>query len=426
MRKMASCSDIAEQNAERAIDMINQLKQRKTNETAALPAVAEGENFSSVSSASSLLSEKQSFIFPPSPDDLQQQEISGLIKQTMNSYTEQLMKLTEQIQIVKQQITNQAKTWKDKLRLYKIKTDKELLKQKQQHHSKIQILTNQLNKQIDLCTPTPVENIIQYESIFPENTDDTSSGEIPTQPNPITPTTPPPPPPIPTPHPIPTPRPIPRPRPSKTSRQAVRTSAARAEIPPPLESRPAPRPAGESTCPPPSNYNKVDCILLGDSIVKHIQGRQIKRRSGKYLKTCSFPGARTEKVADHADIELKYHQAKTAIIHAGCNDLFAKARADDIVDNIAYLGLELRDRGVKHVGISGLTPVDGMKWDILDFNHRLKCMCETYKFDYIDNTNIRLGSHVARDGTHLNFDGVDILTGNYASYLRNVELRHEE
>ena len=154
--------------------------------------------------------------------------------------------------------------------------------------------------------------------------------------------------------------------------------------------------------------------MLGDSIIKHVRGRSVKTISGKNLKVCSYPGACTEKIADHAEVELKYFKANTAIIHAGTNDLFAGARGDNIVDNIAYLGLELKDWGVKNIRISGMTPVQGQKWETLNLNHCLRLMCKTYKFDYIDNTNIFFINHVCRDGTHLNYDGVDILTGNYA------------
>ena len=42
---------------------------------------------------------------------------------------------------------------------------------------------------------------------------------------------------------------------------------------------------------------KIDTILFGSSIVKHIKGGAIKRKSGKYVKVCSFPGADMEKSA---------------------------------------------------------------------------------------------------------------------------------
>ena len=93
--------------------------------------------------------------------------------------------------------------------------------------------------------------------------------------------------------------------------------------------------------PPPADYNSppnsrknIDAVVLGDSIIKHVKGRSVKTSSGKYLKVCSYSGACTEKIADHAEVELKHLNANTAIIHAGTNNLFAGTRGDNIADTI--------------------------------------------------------------------------------------------
>ena len=132
----------------------------------------------------------------------------------------------------------------------------------------------------------------------------------------------------------------------------------------------------------------IDAILLGSSIVKHVKGRNVKRRSGKFLKICSYPGADTEKVHDHAQVELKYSAPKTAIIHAGGNDLAYGVRADDAVNNIASLGCELRNKGVSNIAISGMTPRSRLKWDIININHLLKHTRKFNNFHFIDNSNI--------------------------------------
>ena len=99
--------------------------------------------------------------------------------------------------------------------------------------------------------------------------------------------------------------------------------------------------------PPPENYNtpetsnsriNIYAIVLGDSIIKHIRGKSVKISSGKHVKVCSYPEACAEKIADNAEVELKHFKANTTNIHAGTDNLFAGARGDNIVDNIAYLG----------------------------------------------------------------------------------------
>jgi len=185
--------------------------------------------------------------------------------------------------------------------------------------------------------------------------------------------------------------------------------------------------------PPPKekDYNirkprKIDAMILGSSIVKHVKGRTIKRNSGTYVKVCSYPGADTEKVCDHAEVELKYSAPKSVIIHASGNDLAYGTTADEAADNIAYLGLELIERGVKNIAVSSMTPRYKLKNEIENFNKLLKGMCRTYNFDYIGHKNISYNKHVCQDGVHLNFDGVEILSNNFASYLKDLTLGNEE
>ena len=62
--------------------------------------------------------------------------------------------------------------------------------------------------------------------------------------------------------------------------------------------------------PPPADYNSppnsrknIDAVVLGVSIINHVNGRSVQAH-GKYLKVCSYSGACTEKIADHAEVEL--------------------------------------------------------------------------------------------------------------------------
>ena len=137
-----------------------------------------------------------------------------------------------------------------------------------------------------------------------------------------------------------------------------------------------------------------------------------------------------EKVGDHAEVELKYMLPETAIIHAGGNDLANKIDIDEIADNAACIGLELKAKGIKNIAISGMTPRVNLKDEIPKLNCALVAMCQTYGFDYIDNSNIKYsyrgfdGSfkyHICNDLIHLNHDGVEILQSNFIGYLRKSD-----
>ena len=171
---------------------------------------------------------------------------------------------------------------------------------------------------------------------------------------------------------------------------------------------------------------KVDVMLIGDSIVKHVRGRSIKEKNGKYVKVCSFPGAGTEKVCDHTEVELKYAQPESVILHAGSNDIANKMSVKEVVENLAYLGCEQQDRGVKNIAISGMIPRWRMKTEIANLNRELRNMCKTYRFDFIANNNIYYNEHMADDCVHLNYDGVEILGKNYARYLKGIRSENEE
>ena len=123
-------------------------------------------------------------------------------------------------------------------------------------------------------------------------------------------------------------------------------------------------------------------------------------------------------------------QPEVAILHVGGNDVANKIDVEQITENIAYLGLEVKQRGASKVAISGMTPRIGLRKEIPQLNTSLKTMCKTYGFDFIDNTNIKFKymgwdgepkSHLSGDQVHLNYSGVEILEGNYICYLRSLK-----
>ena len=176
---------------------------------------------------------------------------------------------------------------------------------------------------------------------------------------------------------------------------------------------------------------KLDCAIFGDSIIKHAKGGKIGRPLKKWVKVCSYPGAGSEKVADHAEVELKYLQPEAVIIHAGGNDVANDMDVSEVADNLAYLALELKDRGVKKIALSSQTQRVNCKDKITKLNKAISNVCRTYKLDLIDNSNIKYSfrgkngeerSHLTdSDYIHLNFEGIKILENNFKKYLSGSE-----
>ena len=157
-----------------------------------------------------------------------------------------------------------------------------------------------------------------------------------------------------------------------------------------------------------------------------MRGGIIRKQSHYNTKICSFPGAGVEKVADHTEVELKYKTPEIAILYAGGNDLANKIEIETIVDNLAYLGLEMKDRGVKKIAISGMCPRKDLMHLIPALNKELKGMCRHYGYDFISNSNFSYEYDLCYDKVHLNYDGVAILENNFIKYLRGLSLGNEE
>jgi len=201
------------------------------------------------------------------------------------------------------------------------------------------------------------------------------------------------------------------------------------ETPPSMSTTPPPTTASTPSqrTPPQAAHStkkpfRTNAMILGSSIVRHVKGATIRKYSGQQTKVCCFPGAGYEKVADHAEVELKYCTPSVAILHVGGNDLANKIKPVEIAENLAYLGCELIKRGVKRIAVSGMTPRKNLKDAIAKLNRELISMCRTYDYDYIDNSNIWFRHHLANDQVHLNYDGVEILESNFIDYLSYVEV----
>ena len=134
-------------------------------------------------------------------------------------------------------------------------------------------------------------------------------------------------------------------------------------------------------------------------------------------------------------MELNYAKPQVAILHVGGNDLANKIETDEIAENIAYLGLQMKERGVKRIAISGMTPRKNLIKEIPQLNKALQSICKTYDFDFIDNSNIKFGfrgwdgqpkSHLSVDRIHLNYSGVELLEDNYIYYLKDLKVADDK
>ena len=171
----------------------------------------------------------------------------------------------------------------------------------------------------------------------------------------------------------------------------------------------------------PKNKNKR-VFILGDSIVKHINGYDTSRQIENcrvYVK--DFPGAKTEFMKDYAQpttIENPDH----ILIHVGTNDLPSRRQPDVIAEDIIQLALELKANSCD-VSVSNIVARnDQYRKKASAVNHKLKDLCKEKNLHYIDHRNSINTRHLNGSKLHLNKKGTKILFGNFVEAISNILL----
>ena len=170
-----------------------------------------------------------------------------------------------------------------------------------------------------------------------------------------------------------------------------------------------------------SKRNKKNILIIGDSMVKHLDGRKLKGSLGNgqnvYVK--SFSGANTEDMADYSKPPMK-RNPDVVILHVGTNSLGTNKPAEDIANEINDLAVDLRN-GENEVVVSAIIP----RGDDLALNEKgkvvnqeLKALCETNDLDFIDHQNIDETKHLNGSALHLNRMGTVLLANNFTKYLK--------
>ena len=88
--------------------------------------------------------------------------------------------------------------------------------------------------------------------------------------------------------------------------------------------------------------------ILGDSIIKNIDGSRLNRRINSIVSVRSFSGAITKAIKHHVMGCLKEGSPDTILFHHGTNDLKSEESAEKISSNIINVAVstELKKRTV--------------------------------------------------------------------------------
>jgi lysophospholipase L1-like esterase len=165
--------------------------------------------------------------------------------------------------------------------------------------------------------------------------------------------------------------------------------------------------------------NESPILIIGDSIIKHIDPRKISKR--RVIKR-TFPG----KTANDIKAEIKSIKVDSPpshiIVHAGTNDIPVDLDNNCIksIKNIWSLASSIKERfpGSK-IGISSIAVRDDadLTDQISTVNKQLQELCVKNGFDFINNSSV---DNTCLNGSqlHLNAKGFAFLATNFIKFLR--------
>ena len=168
---------------------------------------------------------------------------------------------------------------------------------------------------------------------------------------------------------------------------------------------------------------KKTAIVLGDSMVKHINGWEIAKRLNADCKVYvkSFPGATTQCMVDYMKPSIRT-QPNHFILHVGTNDLISNSPSEEIARNIVNLTSEMKSEN-SDVSISTIitrTDKPELNKKGTEVNNHLKEMCKERNIFLIDNTKRIKPNHLNSSKLHLNKKGDKNLGNIFTQHLSKV------
>lgn len=156
-------------------------------------------------------------------------------------------------------------------------------------------------------------------------------------------------------------------------------------------------------------------LLIGDSMIKNIQGTKLGEAVGHRVVVKSFSGATTKAMKDYLkpNLELSPNQV---VLHVGTNDLKQK-EPRHVADSIVNLARQIENSCEATVVVSELiSRRDEFNEAVKTTNKHLKSYCQQNGWKLIQHQNIT-EKGLNRGGLHLNFQGNHTFFKNFQTCL---------
>ena len=157
-------------------------------------------------------------------------------------------------------------------------------------------------------------------------------------------------------------------------------------------------------------------VIIGDSIIRNIQGWQLGKEVGHRVVVKSFAGATTSDMSHYVKPTLD-KKPDQIILHAGTNDI-GKLSPSEIADTIVDLAREIESSTDAQVIISELVTRSDLsaRGDVDAVNKRLRKFCNQRQWHFIRHDDIH-STDLNRGGLHLGETGIAKIYNNFANKL---------
>jgi lysophospholipase L1-like esterase len=134
-----------------------------------------------------------------------------------------------------------------------------------------------------------------------------------------------------------------------------------------------------------------------------------------------FHGEKAHNLKQYVPIHINQEKSDSIVVIGGGNDLDSDETILEIANHLIEAGTNGKNLGATKVGISSILPRADFHQQLKrhQLNKLLKELCLANGFEYIDNSNIRLDTHILSDGVHLNISGTRVLQSNILRHLNS-------
>ena len=169
--------------------------------------------------------------------------------------------------------------------------------------------------------------------------------------------------------------------------------------------------------------NEKSVIILGDSIVKHLNGWELSKRLPRckvYVKHLS--GSKAQCIKYYLKPSLRQNPSHF-ILHVGSNDLTSekssKAIAKEIMNIAVSIKSEAHDVSVL-TNIIVRTDIQQLNLKAIEVNNLLADFCKEMNFSLIDNSKPVQAQYLNNSRLHLNKKGSQVLSDVYCKEIVKI------